>query len=65
MAESRCDCGKLLFKRTKRGFEFKCNRCKRIHLIPFDWFSEKYRGLCPLEDSSGEEAFTLDEVDER
>lgn len=50
--ESRCDCGKLLFKRTRHGFEFKCNRCKRVHLIPMDWFSTEYRNLCPIIDQS-------------
>lgn len=46
--EQRCDCGKLMFKRTSHGFEFMCNRCKRVHLIPFDWFSVEYRNLCPI-----------------
>ena len=45
--EKRCECGKLLFKRTKHGFEFKCHRCKRIHLIPFDRFDLDYQNLCP------------------
>lgn len=46
--EKRCDCGKLLFKRTHRGIEFKCNRCKRIHLIPIDRLDDRYRSLCPV-----------------
>lgn len=32
--EQRCKCGKLIFKKTGKGLEFKCARCKRIHLIP-------------------------------
>lgn len=49
--EQRCDCGRLLFKRTKRGFEFKCHRCKRIHLIPFDWDGKSdFQNLCPIVD---------------
>lgn len=31
--EVRCNCGKLCFIRTKTGFEFKCNRCKRLHVL--------------------------------
>lgn len=50
--EERCDCGKLLFKKTTRGIEFKCIRCKRIHLIPFDWISNEYHNLCPIVDQS-------------
>jgi len=46
--EERCDCGKLLLKKTKKGFELKCSRCKRIHLIPFDQIDEEYQKLCPL-----------------
>lgn len=46
--EERCDCGKLLFRKTRRGIEFKCNRCKRIHLIAIDQFDSKYRNLCPV-----------------
>ncbi len=52
--EERCDCGKLLFKKTKRGIEFKCVRCKRIHLIPFDWISEDYHNLCPIIDQTNQ-----------
>ena len=50
--EERCDCGKLLFKQTPRGIEFKCNRCKRIHLIPKDWITGEYHSLCPVVDKS-------------
>jgi len=51
-AEQRCECGKLLFKRAKRGIEFKCTRCKRIHLIPFDRIDTEYHTLCPIVDQS-------------
>ena len=53
--EKRCDCGKLLFKWTSRGLEFKCQRCKRIHLIPFDLKSAEYRKLCPLENTTDQD----------
>jgi len=33
--ESRCECGNLIFKITNNGIELKCNRCKRIKLVPF------------------------------
>lgn len=46
--EQRCECGKLLLKKTPKGFEFKCTRCKRIHLIPFDEIEAEYKTLCPL-----------------
>ncbi len=49
--EARCECGKLLFKRTSRGFEFKCNRCKRIHFIPFDRIGTEYQSICPVLDN--------------
>ncbi len=32
--DERCECGKLLLKKTPKGIEFKCHRCKRIHVIP-------------------------------
>jgi len=57
--EKRCDCGKLLFKRTPRGLEFKCNRCKRIHFVPLDHLDKEFKNLCPLinqEDSENREA---------
>ena len=47
-SEQRCECGKLLFKRTSRGFEVKCNRCKRIHFIPFEAIGSEYQSLCPV-----------------
>ena len=46
--EQRCECGKLLFKRTSRGFEVKCTRCKRIHFIPFEAIGSEYQSLCPV-----------------
>jgi len=52
--EARCDCGRLLFKQTKRGFEFKCNRCKRIHLVPFDSIGKEFQHLCPIDKSVDE-----------
>lgn len=39
----RCECGGLLARRTARGIEIKCRRCKRIMLIPFDDVVEKTR----------------------
>lgn len=33
--ELRCECGKLLVKVTKEGYEIKCSRCKRTHFLPF------------------------------
>ena len=50
--DERCDCGKLLFKKTTRGIEFKCTRCKRIHLIPSDWITSEYHSLCPIVDGN-------------
>ena len=32
----RCDCGRLYLVKTKDGYEFKCPRCKRMHLIKFE-----------------------------
>ena len=49
-SEERCNCGKLLFKKTARGIEFKCTRCKQIHLVPFDWITTEYHSLCPIID---------------
>lgn len=46
--EERCECGKLLFKKTSKGFEFKCHRCKRIHLIPYDRIGPEFQSLCPI-----------------
>ena len=50
--EERCDCGKLLFKLTRRGLEFKCNRCKRIHLIPLDRLDKEFHNICPVVDQN-------------
>jgi len=52
--DQRCDCGKLLFRKSTRGLEFKCHRCKRIHLIPMDRLDAKYHHLCPIIDISNE-----------
>ena len=32
----RCDCGRLCLVKTKDGYEFKCPRCKRIHLLRYE-----------------------------
>ena len=32
----RCHCGKLCLVRTEKGYEFKCPRCKRIHLLEYE-----------------------------
>lgn len=50
--EERCDCGKLLFKLTHRGLEFKCNRCKQIHLVPLHRLDKEFHNLCPVIDQS-------------
>ena len=34
--DGRCECGRLLIKKTPKGFEIKCPRCKRYHLLEFD-----------------------------
>jgi hypothetical protein len=31
--DERCGCGNLLARRTKRGLEIKCRRCKRVYVI--------------------------------
>jgi len=36
----RCECGRQLARRTARGIEIKCRRCKRIMLIPFETMDE-------------------------
>lgn len=33
---ARCECGSLLARRTARGIEIKCRRCKRIMVIPLE-----------------------------
>ena len=32
----RCDCGRLYLIKIKDGYEFKCPRCKRIHLLRYE-----------------------------
>jgi phage FluMu protein Com len=32
----RCECGKLYLIKTKDGYEFKCPRCKRVHLLKYE-----------------------------
>jgi len=34
--EGRCECGRLLIRKTPKGFELKCPRCKRFHVLRFD-----------------------------
>jgi len=51
--EERCNCGKLLLKKTSRGFEIKCHRCKTVHLIPFDRITEDFQNLCPVMNIDG------------
>lgn len=46
----RCDCGKLCLIKTKDGYEFKCPRCKRIHLLKYerlivDYLVKEERGI--------------------
>lgn len=31
--DERCGCGNLLARRTDRGIEIKCRRCKRVYII--------------------------------
>jgi phage FluMu protein Com len=33
--ETRCECGQLIAKVRGQGLELKCNRSKRIVVIPF------------------------------
>lgn len=34
--QMRCDCGKLCLVKARDGYEFKCPRCKRIHLLRYE-----------------------------
>jgi phage FluMu protein Com len=48
----RCDCGKLYLVRTNKGYEFKCPRCKRFHLLKYeqlivDYFTKEEGGISP------------------
>ena len=38
--ECRCACGNLVAKRSARGVEIKCRRCRRVHLIPWEEMAE-------------------------
>lgn len=40
----RCSCGSLLARRTARGIEIKCRRCKRIMILPLDAVRARPRG---------------------
>lgn len=41
VSEIRCDCGKLLARRTAAGIELKCRRCgRRLEVSPEDLSSE-------------------------
>lgn len=41
-SERRCECGKLLLKKSTQGFEFKCNRCKRVHFLSYEQMIAQY-----------------------
>ena len=30
----RCECGRLMARRTSAGIELKCRRCKRVVVVP-------------------------------
>jgi hypothetical protein len=30
----RCQCGRLMARRTSAGIELKCQRCKRVVVVP-------------------------------
>ncbi|VAX35571.1 hypothetical protein MNBD_UNCLBAC01-661 [hydrothermal vent metagenome] len=34
--QMRCACGKLYLVKTKEGYEFKCARCKNIHVLKYE-----------------------------
>ncbi|MCD4779528.1 MAG: hypothetical protein K8S27_03120 [Candidatus Omnitrophica bacterium] len=38
----RCDCGRLYLVKTKDGYEFKCPRCKKVHLLRYEELIVKY-----------------------
>ena len=38
----RCHCGKLYLIKTRDGYEFKCSRCKRIHLLRYEQLIADY-----------------------
>ncbi len=40
--EIRCGCGKLFFIKTPEGFEYKCPRCKKIHMISYEELLTEY-----------------------
>jgi phage FluMu protein Com len=42
--DERCECGNLLARRTERGIEVKCRRCKRTVVIPLETDSGDKRG---------------------
>lgn len=45
--EIRCECGKLLLKKTHEGYELKCSRCKEVHLLTFEDIVKKYEARDP------------------
>jgi phage FluMu protein Com len=47
----RCDCGRLCLVKTNEGYEFKCPRCKRIHLLRYEelivnYLTKEEKALC-------------------
>jgi len=41
LLDERCLCGSLVAKRSPKGVEILCRRCKRIHVIPWSEEREK------------------------
>jgi hypothetical protein len=48
----RCECGKLLARRTNQGVELKCPRCKSLWCVPIDWGGQQSLELIPLKGSN-------------
>ena len=51
--QMRCDCGKLYLVKTDDGYEFKCSRCKKIHLLKYEDIILEYL-------TKGDDSFNLD-----
>jgi phage FluMu protein Com len=56
MTELRCDCGHLLARRTHRGIELKCRKCRRTIEISPDDLSAEPRELRFVVDAGPERA---------
>lgn len=41
-AEVRCHCGSLMARRTARGLELKCRRCKRVVIVTEDQVEQRW-----------------------